>query len=64
MISTRPIPPWVLEGHVAQTFLEKTITAKTVFVDATDTGVFDIEYAREYLYEVPSVVWATQGTAP
>jgi len=61
VISTRPAPPWALPGHVTQTFLEKTITAKTVFVDATDTGIFDIEYAREYVYQVPSVVWKTPG---
>ncbi len=61
MTPTRPSPPWTLPGFVTQTFLEKTITAKTVFVDATDTGIFDIEYAREYVYEVPSVVWKTPG---
>ena len=62
MNSTRPSPPWALvAGFATQTFLEKTITAKTVFVDATSTGIFDIEYAREYVYEVPSVVWKTPG---
>jgi len=58
MTPTRPSPPWTLPGYATQTFLEKSIKSKTVFVNAPSTGIFNIEYAREYLYQVPSVVWA------
>jgi hypothetical protein len=61
MISTRPTPPWSLPGYATQTFLEKRIVEKRVFVDPTDTRIFNIEYAREYVYEVPSIVWTTEG---
>lgn len=59
MISTRPIPPWVTFGYYAQTFLEKSITVRYGFADAPPPGVLNVDYAREYVYQVPSVVWAT-----
>ena len=60
MISTRPTPPWVLVDHFAQTFLEKTITVRYGFAASPPPGVLDVEYAREYVYEVPSVVWTNE----
>lgn len=60
MTSTRPNPPWVPADFFAQTFLEKIVTVRRGFVDSPPPGVLNVEYAREYLFQVPSIVWATQ----
>jgi len=59
MTPTRPAPPWTQPGYATQTFLEKSIGRKRVFVTPQDTRIFNIEYAREYVYQIPSVVWKT-----
>jgi hypothetical protein len=61
MNSTRPIPPWVLFNHYAQTFLEKTVVVRYGFADAPPPGVLNVEYARENLFQVPSFEWAQGG---
>lgn len=61
MESTRPMPPWALPDHYVQTYLEKTITARIGFVNAPPPGELDVEYAREYLYFVPSTQWSNAG---
>lgn len=58
MTPTRPTPPWVLPDHFAQTFLEKTVVERYGFADAPPPGVLNVEYAREYLFQVPSIEWA------
>jgi hypothetical protein len=59
MTPTRPTPPWVLEDYFAQTFLEKSITVRYGFDSAPPPGVLNVAYAREYVYQAPSIVWAT-----
>ena len=58
MNSTRPTPPWVLADYFCQTFLEKTIIVRFGFASSPPPGELNVEYAREYLYTVPSLVWA------
>lgn len=59
MIPTRPTPPWVPVDHYLQTFLEKTVIVRMGFADAPPPGVLNVEYAREYLFSVPSTEWDT-----
>lgn len=58
MTPTRPTPPWVPVDMYLQTFLEKTVIVRYGFGNAPPPGVFNVDYAREYVYSVPSVVWA------
>jgi hypothetical protein len=61
MESTRPKPPWVPVDYFAQTFLEKTIVSRIGFVNAPPAGELNVEYAREFLYVVPSTQWNYSG---
>lgn len=59
MTPTRTTPPWVPADHYLQTFLEKTVIVRIGFADAPPPGVLNVEYAREYLFSVPSTEWDT-----
>ena len=59
MTPTRTTPPWVPVDNYLQTFLEKTVIVRIGFADAPPPGVLNVEYAREYLFSVPSTEWAT-----
>lgn len=61
MLPTRPTPPWVPSERFTQTFIEKTVIVRVGFADAPPPGVLNVEYAREYIYTVPSTQWANQG---
>jgi hypothetical protein len=61
MDSTRPTPPWVPVDYFAQTFLEKTIVARIAFTNAPAPGELNVEYAREYLFVVPTTEWNFSG---
>lgn len=61
MESTRPTPPWVPANRFTQTFVEKNIIVRVGFADAPPPGVLNVEYAREYIYSVPSDEWDMQG---
>lgn len=59
MTPTRTTPPWVPADNYLQTFLEKTVIVRWGFEDAPPPGVLNVEYAREYLFSVPSTEWDT-----